>query len=93
MILRVYKKHNLDIEPVYLGEYLNLISIVRSDGDEGIVTDAMVYFIMDDGSVETANRKDVILKSDKNNNLIDVKPLTEDDIIEEIENSNFVDIE
>ena len=84
MTLRVYRKEHDDFSLELLGEYLNLLAISRTDPQGDIVTDAMVYFIQDDGSIGTANRLDVIDKDDKNP-YYQSKPIDETDIAEEID--------
>lgn len=83
MSLRVYKKFDDDFQEELLGEYLNILSITHTNAGN-IVSDAMVYYIQDDGSIGTANRIDVLIKDDRTPYYPN-KALDEDDISEEID--------
>lgn len=85
MTMRVYRmlEDEGQISEEYLGEYLSILPITYQNAGE-IRTDPMVYYIQDDGSVGTENRINVLIKHDKNNYYPN-KPLTEDDILEGID--------
>ena len=79
---KVYRKNTDDFQNELFGEYLNILPIVRTN--EGYIeTQAMVYFIQDDGSIGVSAREDVIIKSD--NRHYYPKALDEDEIIENLE--------
>lgn len=89
---KVFNKNTEGLEDEFLGEYLNIIPITRSTNCDEIVTQAMVYYIQDDGYIGVADRCAIIIKDDR----IPYYPndLDESKIIENLENmENFGEID